>query len=77
MVYFQSTFKITRGDMNYFVGFQINRCELTGSIFVHQERFRQDTLFRFGLPNAYKVSISVDTHAKLCKNKISYDVRVM
>ena len=39
LTYLESTFKVTRGDMDYFVGFQINRCPLTGSIFVHQERY--------------------------------------
>lgn len=39
LVYLESTFKVTRGDMDYFVGFQINRCPLAGSIFVHQERY--------------------------------------
>ena len=38
LIYLESAFKVTRGDMDYFVGFQIKRCSLTG-IFVHQERY--------------------------------------
>ena len=76
MTYLESTFKVTRGEMDYFVGFQINRCPLTGSIFVHQERYIQDVLLRFGLQDAHEVSTPVDTHAKLWRNNDPKDPEV-
>ena len=56
LVYLESTFNVTRGTMDYFVGFQIQRCEITGSIFVHQERYIQDVLTRSGLQDAHEVA---------------------
>ena len=76
LTYLESTFKVTHGVMDYFVGFQIQRCPLTGSIFVYQERYIQDVLIRFGLQDAHEVSTPSDPHAKLCKNSDPHDPEV-
>ena len=68
MTYLESTFKVILGDMDYFVGFQIQQCPLIGSIFVHQEHYINDVLIHFGLQDAHEVSTPVDTHARLWKN---------
>ena len=65
--YLESTFKVTCGSMDYFIGFQIQRCPLTSSIFVHQSRYIQDVLLHFGLHDAHEVSTPADPHAKLSK----------
>ena len=62
--------------MDYFVGFQIERCPTTGSIFVHQERYILDVLIRFGLQDAHEVSTPADTHIKLWKNNDPKDSEV-
>ena len=76
LIYLESTFKVTRGEMDYFVGFQIERCPTTGSIFVHQERYILDVLIRFGLQDAHEVSTPADTHIKLWKNNYPKDPEV-
>ena len=76
LIYLESTFKVTRDEMDYFVGFHIERCPTTGSIFVHQKRYILDILIRFGLQDAHEVSTPADTHIKLWKNNDPKDPEV-
>ena len=76
LVYLETTFKVTHGTMHYFVRFQINRCPLTGSVFVHQERYIQDVFIRFGMQDAHEVSTLTDTHSRLWKNNNLKDPKV-
>lgn len=54
--YMKTTFKVTSDSMDYFVGFQIQRCSTSGSLFLHQHRYISDILLRFGLQDAHEVS---------------------
>jgi len=76
MTYLESTFKVTCGEMDYFVGFQIDHCPLTGSIFVHQKRYKHDIFLHFGLHDAHEVSTPTGMHAKLWKNNNPQDPEV-
>ena len=73
LIYLKSTFKVTRGEMDYFVDFQINQCPLMGSIFVHQECYIQDVLICFSMQDTHEVSTPTNTHARLSKNTDTKD----
>jgi hypothetical protein len=65
LIYLESNFKVVRGEMDYFVGFQIERDHCNGSIFIHQTRYIDDIIKRFGLENAHSITTPVDPHTKL------------
>ena len=51
--------------MEYFIGYQIERDTIMGSIFIHQLRYIIDILLRFGLQHANALSTPVDKHIHL------------
>jgi hypothetical protein len=63
--YLERHFQVVKGSMEYFVGFQIEQDPVIGSIFIHQTRYINDIINRFGLKDAHSVSTPVDTHTKL------------
>lgn len=65
--YLKTSFKVSTGPVDYFVGFEVRRCPTTGSIFLYQQRYIFDILTRFGLQDAHKFSTLADTHVKLSK----------
>jgi hypothetical protein len=65
LIYLESNFKVVRGEMDYFVGFQIERDHCNGSIFIHQTRYIDNIIKRFGLENAHNVTTPIDLHTKL------------
>ena len=56
-----SMFKVTHGDMDYYVGFQVHRDPINHSILINQARYISDILQRFQLDNA----TPADTHNPL------------
>jgi hypothetical protein len=73
ITYLETNFKVIKGRMEYFVGFQIDRNPFTGSIFIHQTRYISDIIERFGMKDAHHVSIPIDTNAKFSNRVDSTD----
>ena len=63
--YLDRVFKITRGDMGYYIGLEVFQSQHTGLTFLHQHRYIQQTLQRFGMANSYSVSTPADTNVHL------------
>lgn len=65
MQYLDRVFKITRGDMGYYIGLEVFQSQHTGLTFLHQHRYIQQTLQRFGMANSYSVSTPADPNVHL------------
>ena len=65
LTYLESAFKVVRGGMEYFIGYQIDRDPSTSSIFIHQTQYINDILLRFGLQHAHSLTTPADKHAQL------------
>ena len=65
LTYLESAFKVVRGGMEYFIGYQIDHDPSTGSIFIHQTQYINDILLRFGLQHAHSLTTPADKHAQL------------
>jgi hypothetical protein len=76
IAYLETTFKVVKNNMNYFVGSQVEHDISKGSIFVHQERYILDVLLCFNLQDANEISTLADTHIKLWKNNDPADPEV-
>lgn len=67
----KTKFDITIGFPDIFVGLQIDRNRSTGTIRMHQERYINKILERFGMENSKAVSIPMETQLKLTKDGAS------
>lgn len=47
-----------------------------GSIFLHYQRYITNVILYFGFKDIHEVSIPIDTHAKLWKNRDLHDSKV-
>ena len=63
--YLDRVFKITRGDMGYYIGLEVHQDQHLGPTFLHQHRYIQHTLQRFGLADSYSVSTPADPNVIL------------
>lgn len=63
--YLDRVFKITRGDMGYYIGLEVYQSQQAGLTFLHKHRYIQHTLERFGLANLYSVSTPADPNVTL------------
>ena len=63
--YLDNVFKITRGDMGYYIGLEVYQSPQPGIIFLHQHRYIQHTLERFGMADSYSVSTPSDPNVIL------------
>ena len=63
--YLDNVFKITRGDMGYYIGLEVYQSPSIGVTFLHQHRYIQHTLQRFGMANSYSVSTPADPNVNL------------
>ena len=61
----KTTFKVTHGPMDYYVGFQVHRDPISHSILINQARYIADILARFNLDKANPVTTPADTHVPL------------
>ena len=61
----QTNFKVTHGQMDYYVGFQVHRDPVTHTILINQARYITDIIQRFQLENANPVTTPADTHVSL------------
>ena len=63
----KSKFKITYSEeLTKTLGFQFDRA-IDGSIFMHQTKYIDDVLKRFGMTTCKPVSTPSDHHVRLCK----------
>lgn len=63
--YLDMVFKITRGDMGYYIGLEVFQSPQAGLTFLHQHRYIQHTLERFGMADSYSVSTPADPNVTL------------
>ena len=63
--YLDRVFKITRGDMGYYIGLEVYHNQQAGLTFLHQHRYIQQTLERFGMIDSYSVSTPADPNVTL------------
>lgn len=63
--YLDIVFKITRGDMGYYIGLEVYQDQHSGLTFLHQHRYIQHTLQRFGMADSYSVSTPADPNVTL------------
>ena len=63
--YLDRVFKITRGDMGYYIGLEVYQNRQAGLTFLHQHRYIQQTLERFGMAESYSVSTPADPNVTL------------
>lgn len=63
--YLDRVFKITRGDMGYYIGLEVYQSKHTCITFLHQHRYIQHTLERFGMGDSYSVSTPADPNVNL------------
>lgn len=63
--YLDKFFKITRGDMGYYIGLEVYQSQYTKITLLHQHRYIQHTLERFGMANFYSVSTPADANVTL------------
>lgn len=54
--YLDMIFKITCGDMEYYIGLEVYQNQQTTLTFLHQHRYIQQTLEQFGMADSYTVS---------------------
>jgi hypothetical protein len=67
ITYMKTEFKVTDGEVDYFVGFQIHQDPVTFDIFIHQSRYIDDILNRFGFTDVNPVVCPSDPHVRLMK----------
>ena len=63
--YLDRVFKITRGDMGYYIGLEVYQSQHTGLTFLHQHRYIQHTHQRFGMADSYSVSTPANPNVTL------------
>jgi hypothetical protein len=62
IAYLETIFKVVKGAMDYYVGFQVHQDSATHTITLHQTRYLTDVLIRFGMMNCHPVSTPPDPH---------------
>lgn len=63
--YLDRVFKITRGDMGYYIGLEVYQNQQAGLTFLHEHRYIQQTLERFGMAESYTMSTPADPNVTL------------
>ena len=63
--YLETIFKVVKGAMDYYVGFQVHIEPDTHAITLHQTRYIVDVLKRFGMMDSHPVSTPFDHHVVL------------
>lgn len=64
--YLETIFKVVKGPMDYYVGFQVHQDPLTCNITLHQTRYLTDVLVRFDMLNCHPVSTRAEPNSNLC-----------
>ena len=60
------------GELNYFLGFQVK--QMNEGIFIHQEKYTNELLKRFGIENSKDARTPMSTNTKLDKDENGKDV---
>ena len=63
--YLDMIFKITRGDMRYYIGLEVYQNQQATFTFLHQHRNIQQILEQFGIADSYTVSTPADPNVTL------------
>lgn len=64
--YLETIFKVVKGAMDYYVGFQVHQDPITHNITLHQTRYLTDVLIRFDMMDSHPVSTPAETNHQLC-----------
>ena len=65
MLHLSTEFKVSQGDGDYYVGFEVIRRKEAGIVFLHQTRYITEVLKRFHMIDCNPVSTPADPHVHL------------
>jgi len=66
IAYLKTIFKVIKGAMDYYVGFQVHQDSVTHTITFHQTWYLTNILIHFDMMNCHLVSTPIDPHIILC-----------